>query len=506
MSERKRGVVLNYGLILTNILIALVYTPIMIRFLGQSEFGLYSIVNSIIGYLTVLDLGFGNAIVIYTARYHQLGQKKKEQKLHNMFFFVYCIIGVVAFLIGLILFFASDKIFGQSMTAEELGKAKIMMLILSANLLVTFPFSIYSSIITAYEKFTFQKTIAIVRSLLNPIVMLPLLLLGYKSITMVAALSLLNVLMLVANYLYCRYKLNINIHRSTFDKKLFREIFGFSFFIFLNVVVDKINWSVDQFVLGAVAGTVAVSVYAIAAQINNLYLTFSTAISSVLVPKITKMVAKNATNRQLTDEMLRVGRLQLLFVMLVMSGFVIFGRQFINLWVGSEFETAYYIGIILMLPVTIPIIQNLAIAIIQAKKMHKFRSIVYSLVAVANIFLSIPLAKAYGGIGSAIGTAISLIIGNIIIMNIYYSRKVGLLIGYFWKEMIWLFLKQLPFLALAFWIAAPINPDNILQLGLPVVIYTISYGLYHYLAVINQDEKELVKKVWSKLTRAKEKK
>ena len=70
-SERKHGVVLSYVSIITNTLVQLLYTPFLTKMLGQSEYGLYSIVASIIGYLTVLDLGFGNAIVDSTAKYRR---------------------------------------------------------------------------------------------------------------------------------------------------------------------------------------------------------------------------------------------------------------------------------------------------------------------------------------------------------------------------------------------------------------------------------------------------
>ena len=68
---------------------------------------------------------------------------------------------------------------------------------------------------------------------------------------------------------------------------------GYSIWIFLGVIVDKANWSVDQFILGSVAGTVAVSLYSTAGTINHLFINLSTAVSSVLLPKVSKMVAKN---------------------------------------------------------------------------------------------------------------------------------------------------------------------------------------------------------------------
>ena len=220
--------------------------------LGQSEYGLYSIVSAIIGYLTVLDLGFGNAIVVYTAKYRAKGENEKEQNLYGMFIIIFILIGVVATILGAFLYFNVENLFHITMTLEEISKAKIMMLILTFNLAITFPFSIFSSIITAYEKFVFQKVVAILRNILMPIIMIPLLFMGFKAISMTIVLTVLNILMLFSNTIYCFKKLKIKIRYGFFDKFLFKEIFAYSIFIFLNVVIDKVNWSLDNFILGAV--------------------------------------------------------------------------------------------------------------------------------------------------------------------------------------------------------------------------------------------------------------
>ena len=160
-NQRKIGAILSYVSIIVNTLIQLLYTPLLIRKLGQSEYGLYSLVASIIGYLTVLDLGFGNAIVVYTAKYRAQNKLEEEKKLHGMFKIVFIIIGIIAGILGLLLYFNVNNIFGNTMTTLEIDKMKIMMLILSFNLMITFSFSIYNSIISAYEKFIFQKLLAI---------------------------------------------------------------------------------------------------------------------------------------------------------------------------------------------------------------------------------------------------------------------------------------------------------------------------------------------------------
>ena len=319
--QRKIGAILSYFSIIVSTLVQLLYTPFLISKLGQAEYGLFSLINSVIGYLTVLDLGFGNAIIVYTAKYRAQKKYEEEKKLHGMFKIIFSIIGVIAAIIGLILFLNVNNLFGKTMTANELEEAKIMMLILSFNLFITFQFSIYSSIITAYEKFSFQKIMSIVNTLLKPLFMIPLLIMGFKAIAMTLVLTLVNIIILVSNYLFCRNKLNIKIKFSGFDKCLFKTILGYSIWIFLSVIVDRINWSVDQFVLGSVAGTVAVSIYSTASTINQLFINLSTAINSVLLPKVSKMVAKNANNDEITKEFIKIGRIQYYIIFLMCSGF-----------------------------------------------------------------------------------------------------------------------------------------------------------------------------------------
>ena len=497
-NERKTGAVLSYVSIVLSTLVQLLYTPLLTRMLGQSEYGLYSLVSSIIGYLTVLDLGFGNAIVVYTAKYRTQKKYDEEKKLHGMFFVVYLIIGLVAGLLGLILYFLVPTIFGSTMTSVELNKMKIMMLILAFNLAMTFAFSIYSSIINAYEKFTFQKLMSIFNTIMKPLLMIPLLFLGYKSITMCVVITIVNIIVLLSNYFYCRNKLNINIKFMGFDKVLFKTIFGYSFFIFLGVVVDKVNWSVDQFILGAVSGTVAVSIYSIASHLNTLFVNLSTAVSGVLLPKMSKMVAEKATDDELTNEFIKVGRIQYLIVFLMASGLTLFGKEFIYAWVGQEYNDSYYIALILILPLCFPLIQNLGISIMQAKNMHKFRSVLLAVIAIANIIISIPLAKLYGGIGSAIGTSISLIIGNIIILNIYYQKRVGINVIKFWKEIIKMTIPFIIPIIIILIIMKFITLHGYINLIVFGGIYTIIYGIVAYLLVINNYEKNIVNKVLKK--------
>ncbi|MBX0332365.1 oligosaccharide flippase family protein [Pontibacter sp. HSC-14F20] len=434
INQLKAGAMLSYASIGINNMVGLLFTPFMLRMLGKSEFGLYSLVASVVAYLTVLDLGLGNAVVRYTAKYRAQNRQQEQYALFGMFLALYCGISLLVILAGTLLYYKVETLFGNALTAAELDKARIMVVLLVFNLAATFPLSIFGSIIVAYENYVFQKLVNIVRALITPCLMIPLLLMGYKAIGIVVIITALNIISLLVNSWYCFTKLKIKLHFRKMEWAVLKGISTYSFFIFLGVVVDKIYWSTGQFVLGIVAGTAVVAVYAIAVQLQMYYMSLSTAISGVFLPKVTAMVARNIPDKEVSDLFIRTGRVQFIVMAFVLCVFILFGKTFIVLWAGADYADAYLIAVLLMIPLTVPLIQTLGISILQARNQHKFRSMVYILVATASLAISIPLAKLYGGIGCAVGTSLSLIVGNIFIMNIYYYKRVNIDIPRFWKE------------------------------------------------------------------------
>lgn len=497
--NRKLGIIFSYVSILISILVQLIYTPFLIRMLGQSEYGLYSLINSIIGYLAVLDFGFGNAIIVYTVKYKAKKEVEKEKKLHGMFRLIFIIIGIVAGLLGIGLYFLVPTIFVNTMTAIELGKAKAMMLILAFNLTFTFCFTIYSSIISAYERFIFQKLLSILSTILKPAIMMPLLFVGYKSVSLSIVITAINIFVCLSNYFYCKNKLNIKIKYRGFDKKVFKTIFGYSFFIFLGIIVDKVNWSIDQFVLGAVSGTIAVSIYSVAANINTIFINLSTAISNVFLPKMSKMIANETTSNELTNEFIKVGRIQFYIVFLICTGLIFFGKEFIKIWAGNEFEMSYYVLLILVIPASFTLIQNLGLSIMQAMNKYKLKVISSSIMSIFNIIISVYLAKKYGAVGSAIGTAIVLVVCNILLMNVYYYNVIKINVLKFWKSISKIALSLVVPIIFIFGIMRMFPLTGIVSILVYGTIYTCLYCIFCYKFSMNDYEKNIVDNIFLRM-------
>ena len=493
MNQLKAGAVLNYVAIILNMVIGLLYTPYMLRMLGQAEYGLYSLAASIIAYLTVLDLGFGNAIIRYTAKFRAEGKIDEQKYMFGMFLVLYIGIGIIAVIAGAVLSLNVESIFSAKMTEYEVDRTRIMLWLMTFNLAFTFPMSIWGSIMTAYERFTFPRIVSIVRSVLNPLVMVALLAIGYKALAMVIVTTIFNVVTLLINYWYCKNKLKIEVRYGKFDFKFLKEVSVYSFWIFLNVIMDRIYWSTGQFVLGIYRGTVAIAIYAVAIHLQNMFMMFSTAITGVFLPKVTAMVAKGDNEKDISDLFIRTGRIQYILLSLILTGFIIFGRSFINLWAGEGYQEAYLYALMFFIPLTVPLIQNMGIIILQARNQMKFRSLLYIVIAVVSLVSSFPLAKYYGGMGCAISTAGALVLGQIIIMNIYYQRKQHINIIRFWKEISNMSLVPIAFISiyLVFQAEIDIYTTSFMNFTIGIVAFLSLYVPLFWKLSMNRSEKEL---------------
>ena len=411
--------------------------------------------------------------------------------MFGMFIILYTIISVVALAGGIGLYLNVDTMFGDTMTEIELTKARIMMLILVFNLVFTFPMSIFGSIMIAYERFIFPKVINLIRILLNTVIMIALLELGYKAIAMVILQTVFNILTLIINFLYCKYKLQIKIMFARFQWGFLREVALYSFWILLNVIMDKVYWSTGQFILGIVSGTAAIAVFAVAIQLQSMYMHFSTAISSVFLPKVTGMVTIRNSDKEISDLFIKTGRIQNIVMAMILFGFISFGRPFVTLWAGPEYSDAYIITCLFFISLYIPLIQNLGITILQARNQMKFRSLLYIAIAAVALVLQYYFAKLWGGVGCAIAISGALFIGQGIIMNIYYKVRQGINIGRFWKEIAK--MNFAPFILSICFVYAMHNTiiDSWLKLTLWILIYAVIYIVLLYKVSMNQYERNL---------------
>lgn len=505
-AQRKIGILLTYGQTIVSILVSLLYIPVMLQLLGKSEYGLYRTITSTVSVLSILDLGFGSSYLRFFSRYRQAGRYDKIKGLNGLFLTVFSVISVIALLCGIYLAFHLELVFSTGLTALEYQKARIMMLIVSANFALTYLINVPSAYIKTHERFIFLRGLAILQTLTGPFVQLPLLLYGFGSIGMVSVTLVVTILYGILVLFYARRYLRFQVSFQNWEPGLFKSVFFFSGLIALNIIVDQVNSSLDDVILGRFCGTLEVAINGVGASICSHYNQISTAISGVFAPQAHQLVAGSEQDSEqqkhvLTMFFTRIGRVQFLLLALVCSGFVFFGQAFIQLWAGPEYTQAYWVCLFRMLPATVPLIQNTGIEIQRAENRHHYRAYIYFAMAMLNIVMTVWLCQIYGAPGAAFATGLASLIAPGFIMNIVYHKKINIDMVFFWKNI----LRQLsgmvvPFAAgfVIMWLAPT---DTWLGLAAFIALYAGIYGAFTWRFSMNSEEQgmilSIVRKVFS---------
>ena len=434
MNQRKLGILLSYLNIVLHAAIGFLYVPILLHYIGKSEYGLYQLIGSLIAYFSVMDFGLTAAVIRFYAKYKAMRDQIGMENILAISLRGYGVVTVLAFVVGLVCYSFLDTAFGLSMSDAELKEAKAMFLLLLFNIIITLSTMIFRAVINAHEKFLFLKGLETVQLVLQPILVV-LVLQRYPSAFSVAMVQTgINVFLVITRIYYCFHKLQIRIQYHYWNRELFGEFKRLALSVFAVTLIDQVFWKTNQIILGIVSGTAAVAIYSIASLIYMNYMALSTAISGVYLPHVTEIVAKQEPIQKLSELCIQLGRWQYYLLALVASGFIIFGKQFIQIWAGSGFEESYWITILIILPFTIDLIQNIGLSILQAMNRYDFRAKIYFCIGVLNLCLAIPLGSRYGGIGCAVATGVSMFLGNGLLMNWFYSKIIKLDIQNFWRQ------------------------------------------------------------------------
>lgn len=499
------GVVFSYITIIAQCVSGVIYTPIILSSLGQSEYGVYSLCISFSGYLTIFNGGMNAAFVRFYVQTNTK-DKKKIPALNGLFASIFMILAVLSLIAGFFISWKAEWFFGTKISTNEYDLLKHLFVILSFITSVTVINCIFSSLITANEQFIFGKLVNLLQIILAPCLTIPLLLKGNGSKTVFFIKLILTIGVAAFNAWYCFAMLHSKFEFSAVDWVLLRTLLIFAGAIVIQSVMDQLNWQIDKFVLAWTNGTKEISVYSVGSTLNSYYIMIASAMSGVFIAEINRLVAMGK-DKALSELFIKTSRVFAILVFLIMSGYCIFGKAFILRWAGMEYEESYYVGVLLMLPVTASLTMGLGQDIVRAKNVHKVQIFINIAVTFCNFLVSIPLAMRMGAIGSALGTFLCEIVICIIVQSIYYYKVAKLDMKAYYKEM----LRMIVGLILPIVYGVIITMLDLVKVSYPSIslygiFYVMIYAASMWLFAMNDYEKGLaiksVSRVFGKFRRA----
>lgn len=437
MNEIKIGAVLNYVRLFVKLGIGFFLSPFILESLGRAEFGIYSIAGTIIGWLALCDFGLTASTTKFLCEYQAKGDREGEAHFLGNVAALFSVIGGIVLVSGLCIFPFLGNIFPK-FSEDELKLYRILYLMTLLNTSLMFPARTLGGISAARQKYVIPGTVGLLLSLASTCATVIILFLGYKSIALCATGILFGVIGLVWGVYYNFMCLKARITWRGWDFPLCKSIFAFSFWMFLDQLIGIFNWGCGTTIMGMTQGAAQIAVYAYGMQLMQYYFMASNCISGLFLPKVVKLVTQQADKEKLTDLWIAVARVHVLILGFMLTSLVIFGRQFLSLWVGRTMgdstDQSWLVALLLIGTITVPLVQCLGWQILQAYNAIRIRVKVLVFVGAINLILGYFLSLWYGAIGLAMGTAVSFILGQWIFMNLLYQFKIGLNVRRFFVE------------------------------------------------------------------------
>ena len=430
VKKRGVGITLSYIYFLLNTIIGIFMSAFVIRTVGKTDYGVYQSMTAFISYLVLLEFGTGTIMARNISLCKKDGtEKTKLEKNTSTIFSLTVVLSAIILIAAVVFWSLIDIIYARSFSAAQITLGKKLFLFASGNLILGFFTQTLNGFLIGFEKYTFEKTLAILKLLVRSGLLVVILSFSSSVFAVVCVDFILSLVVFLATLFYCLIKLHAKFVFRYFDRSVFAEITPLAFAMLLQTVVNTANGSVDKFLISIMMTPEDVSVYSIAMSMFSMFSSIATIPVTMFMPAVAKNMNAGLTGRELTETLVSPCRLNVLITGAVAFGFFSVGSAFISVVYGEAYADAWLYAIIVILPMFFNMTNAVVVDVIDVLRKRHVRSVILLTTTIMNIVMTIFAIRYIGMVGAAIATGASLIVQTII-LNVYYKKKIGLAVGY----------------------------------------------------------------------------
>lgn len=430
ISQIKIGALISYFTMAFNIIAGLIYTPWMVSKIGQANYGLYTLANSLIA-IFMLDFGLSSAVSRFVAKYRAEGRQQDTNNIIGLIYKLYFIIDAVLLVVLSTVFVFVGSIY-KELTPGELQTFKILYIIVAAYQLISFPLTPANGILNAYEKFFQLKICNLAYHILSVLMVIGVLFFSSSVIAVIAATVISHLATIFAKVYVVKTTVPIKPNFKASGKNLYKTLFSFTLWTTVISIMQRFTHSFAPSVLGITSGALEIGLYAPAVTLEGFFFTLGQAVNGMFLPRVSKYIA-DKKEEKILDLMIKVGRYQAIVLGLAFIGFVCVGKDFMTLWMGKNYLKSYYLAMIILFPTLISSTQQIAKTTLIAKKLIKYQAIGMIFTGTLGLLASYFMSIKVGALGVCLGTAITSL-ANISFMNVLYKKKAGINVFEFYKK------------------------------------------------------------------------
>lgn len=406
-----------------NVLIGFFLTPYLVHSLGDADYGLWAIMASVSGYMSLLDC-LGSSLTRYVSQYTKL---KNHQKLSSV-----SSSGLVVYLgLGIILIAASLSLGYLLVGALNISQAKgdlvrVLLVITAVSVSVFLLNGVFRGILNGLLRYDLENLIQVAAGLIKAGLIFFLLYFDYGLIEISLCILLSHCFVFMASlFVIKRYYGHIEFKIKYVTAESSKQIINYGKYTLLNMIANQVMYYTDSFVIAGIMSVASVTFYSVAWGIVEYLKQFCYSFARVFFPVISEYAAVS-DYKKICEIMNNGTRYMLLLNLPLSMSIICFGKPFIALWMGEKYaQTGYSILTVLLVAEIIRIPQMIGVSVLFGISKHKVLSIANTAAGVINLIISILLANRFGLVGVAVGTAFPQILLYGMFLPYYTNRLLG---------------------------------------------------------------------------------
>jgi O-antigen/teichoic acid export membrane protein len=468
-----RNVSTRYVAIAVEAALGLAVLPFNVAHLGTAAYGLWMLTASVTAYFSILDLGYSGALVKFVAQYRARRDHRALNEILSTAFVMFAGFGVLTYGAAILVAVFLDTIF--QLTPDQVHTGRLVLLIVSVNVAVGTSMSVFGAVISGFQRYDLNNLVGAGTGLAVAAANVAVLALGYGLVELVACTTLVRLLF------FGIYRLNayrvfpeLRVRAGLFRRARLRELTHFSVYVAMIDWANKLNYSVDALIIGAVLNTSAVAVWAVGQRVAEVTQRIANQLNEMLFPTIVDS-DEAARNDRLQTILVQGTRLTLAIVMPLSVGLILVARPLVTAWVGPEFSGSVIVLQLLLAAVILRVGSATAATILKGAGLHRLLAGVNMTAALCNIAISLAVAPVYGLPGVALGTVIPIFGSAVFVIFPVGCRRVRLPLWRGWSEAVWPAVWPAAPMALYLMIVRPLTPVSLLAIGAELATGVVLY-------------------------------
>lgn len=499
--SKKTGIMLSYLNTILSMIFGIVLSSYLIRALGDVEYGLYQTVTAFANYLLILELGTGTITQRNVVICYQKNDKEGVERTISTMWLITIILALVIFLISIFFYGSIGYLYQNTMTPDQILYAKKIFFFFIGNLLLTFLTQTLNGYTLGVKKFAFAQIAKLAKVVMRTVTIIAITIFYQYSIVIAAVDFFIDLIIFVLTFYFCKTKCSMRIRIKRFDKSIIAESLPLCLALLLQSIIQQANNSVDKVIIGARLSVADVSIYSVAQYIYSIFMSIMIAPVTMYLPQVAKDLNRNLDKRAFTDTLVQPTRLIALVGGMILFGFIAVGKQFIIALYGVEKVQAWTYALILIVPLFLSMTNGVIINILDITKKRLVRSLVLFGVTIVNVLLTWIWVNRFGVIGAVVATAVTMFVGQVILLNVYYGVALNIDI----MRLYWLaYGNTIPIFAVSAVIAFFVGKmfaSALYGMFAGGILYVVIVIFLLYKFSLNNAEKQLITVLLSKLKR-----